>query len=230
MPPYWRESSLLLLPVPLPQLQILPAAVDPGAHPGVQRVDAQEDPLPLQEVHPALQRLPRHRLQPQAQVPDEPGDPAALPLPRALPGQQPLRGSGHYRGDGQQGHPVEGGRGGSEWSDNWTICERLRPGCVHALISATPPSGAEDVLRLPRGHRHQHQAGQQGGLAGEPHRHAHQAGQQHPGALQWQGSFVRLWSSRVSPLFAAASFNGASVLFERVIEAKWCSHHITQAE
>lgn len=52
------------LTVPFPQLQILPAEVDPGAHPRVQHVDTQEDPLSLQEVHPALQRLPGHRLQP----------------------------------------------------------------------------------------------------------------------------------------------------------------------
>lgn len=67
------------------QLQILPAKMHAKPHPGVQHLDSEEDPLPFQEVHPAVQRVQGHGVQPQAEVPDEPGDAAALPLRRALP-------------------------------------------------------------------------------------------------------------------------------------------------
>lgn len=78
------------------------------------------------------------------------------------------------------------GNGGIQWSKgseeeaeeevrSWLAQPREELWPLHLLPSVA--AGAADVLRLPRGDRHQHQAGQHRGFRREPGRHRHQAGQ-----------------------------------------------------
>lgn len=99
---------LLLLLLCL-QLQVLPAEGHEGSDSGMQLLDAQAYPLPLQALHPAVQPVLHHSSWPQAQVPPQHGVAGKVLLHRDLPSAGSVTwATRHPRGGRQRRSVVSG--------------------------------------------------------------------------------------------------------------------------